>query len=56
MQALEDGARPEISSTWPHHIQKIIRVCWAQDPRQRPSFAVVVEALNKATVPEKGVE
>ena len=39
------GVRPEIPETCPEVYRKLIDVCWAQEPSQRPEFTRIVEQL-----------
>jgi serine/threonine protein kinase len=42
-----DGKRPDVPSTVPRSLEKIIVQCWAQEPQHRPSFAELLEQLQR---------
>jgi tRNA A-37 threonylcarbamoyl transferase component Bud32 len=44
------GARPEIPSWCPPELAKLIQMCWADDPNQRPSFNQIIEYLESWNV------
>ncbi len=51
LAALE-GDRPRIPRSWDKAIAQLLRASWADDPAARPSFAAVLEELNKYHVAE----
>jgi len=44
------GLRPTINESWRKEISNLIKSCWAQDSRKRPSFEEVMEHLQKVIV------
>ena len=42
VKPLMDGMRPDLPKTFPHSVRKVIQLCWAHDPAQRPSFDEVL--------------
>jgi hypothetical protein len=40
------GERPTIPSTCPRKLRKLIKKCWHQDPRKRPTFQRIVDKLR----------
>jgi serine/threonine protein kinase len=43
--AIKNGTRPTIPADCPQAYAELIKVCWANDPKDRPSFKTIVEAL-----------
>lgn len=43
--AVAHGNRPEIPSSTPRELQKIIESCWNEDSQKRPSFTYIAMAL-----------
>ena len=43
---LENGMRPEIGKNIESKFGEIIRDCWAQEPKQRPSFEEMCAKLS----------
>jgi len=41
------GERPPVPRHWDADLAQLLRSCWAGDPKLRPSFAAVLEVLNK---------
>lgn len=49
------GFRRPIPEAWPEEVQELIRICWEQDPRRRPSMkrvAVIMEMMVEEGIPE----
>ena len=49
------GFRRPIPEAWPGEVQELIRICWEQDPRRRPSMgrvAVIMEMMVEEGIPE----
>ena len=42
----EEGFRPPINPKLPQGLQDLIKACWAQQPEDRPSMAVVLQQLR----------
>lgn len=42
-----EGERPKLDSSWPSSFSNLLTRCWHQDPLQRPSFASIVEELDR---------
>jgi len=40
------GLRPPIAQHWPGYLQDLIKVCWHEDPTQRPSFHSILSTLE----------
>jgi len=43
----EKHKRPKIMRTWPSCVRSLLKSCWAHNPTSRPSFATIVQTLNK---------
>ena len=43
-----ENARPEVEKGWPKVVQRLMKNCWAADPRKRPSAQEIVRALGKS--------
>ena len=43
--AVAEGHRPEIPSSTPEHLRRIIEACWDEDSQKRPSFTYIAMAL-----------
>lgn len=41
------GERPKLDSSWPPAFSNLLTRCWHQDPLQRPTFANVIEELDR---------
>jgi serine/threonine protein kinase len=39
--------RPYLPPKWPAPVQRLVRACWAHDPRKRPSARAICEAIHK---------
>ncbi|KAJ4457303.1 putative protein tyrosine kinase [Paratrimastix pyriformis] len=46
MKVSTEGFRPAVPPGCPQQYETLMRECWAQDPRLRPSFDVIVERLR----------
>ena len=42
------GKRPPIPSTLPRYLHKLLKSCWKEDPRQRPTFDDFVDTITVA--------
>ena len=42
------GERPNIPRSWDANIAKMMRLCWAHEPRERPSFPAVLDLFTDA--------
>ena len=51
LAALE-GERPTIPRSWDGALAELLRTSWAAEPRQRPSYASVLEQLHAWHVSE----
>lgn len=40
------GWRPEIPSTWPLSVKRLLQKCWSPEPRERPPFDAVVRMID----------
>jgi len=45
-RVVEGGQRPRVEYWFPDALQTLLKVCWAQDATERPSFDEVVESLK----------
>eukprot|EP00276_Gloeochaete_wittrockiana_P025023 CAMPEP_0184360246 /NCGR_PEP_ID=MMETSP1089-20130417/124110_1 /TAXON_ID=38269 ORGANISM="Gloeochaete wittrockiana, Strain SAG46.84" /NCGR_SAMPLE_ID=MMETSP1089 /ASSEMBLY_ACC=CAM_ASM_000445 /LENGTH=509 /DNA_ID=CAMNT_0026699367 /DNA_START=135 /DNA_END=1661 /DNA_ORIENTATION=- len=43
---VKEGDRPDIQNNWPKGLTNIIRKCWAQDSKNRPTFKEVLSELH----------
>lgn len=43
---VRNGLRPEIPKDVPETLAKLMRACWDQDPKKRPTMSEVVAALE----------
>jgi len=50
---VKHGVRPSLPEYVPSETQALIARCWAQDPKERPSFAEVLQVLNEENAAEK---
>jgi serine/threonine protein kinase len=41
------GVRPKLDSSWPQGFSNLLTRCWHENPIQRPSFAAIVEELDR---------
>mmetsp|Transcript_9325 Transcript_9325/g.24345 ORF Transcript_9325/g.24345 Transcript_9325/m.24345 type:complete len:131 (+) Transcript_9325:766-1158(+) len=46
-EAAVEMARPEVPRHWDKSLAMLLRDMWADEPRSRPSFAAVIELLEK---------
>ena len=46
MEISKKGKRPEFKDNIPGCFQKLIKMCWSQLPKDRPSFKTIVEQLK----------
>jgi len=46
-----DGLRPEVPSSCPEPIAKLVRQCWAQRSEERPAFTEVLKRLDQFRMP-----
>ncbi len=44
---VKHAARPAVPAHVPDAMRRLIAACWAQDPKDRPSFAAVLALLNE---------
>lgn len=44
------GGRPDVSLSCPRPLADIIKACWDQDPKKRPSFQKLIDQLNNAKI------
>ena len=44
--AIENGQRPVIDKSWPPLFKDMLRRCWAEDPKDRPSLEMIVEEIS----------
>ena len=42
------GIRPKLESNWPLEFQRLLTACWDEDSTKRPSFVVIVKAVDDA--------
>lgn len=48
VMAVREGQRPDIPPNVPDALRHVITSCWAQAPRDRPSFSWIVDELQRA--------
>ena len=51
-----NNLRPRIPSSCSPRLEKLLKKCWAQDPKNRPDFNQIVEAFEKGEVEFSGTE
>ena len=44
--AAHHSSRPDVPRHWDAKLGTLLRMCWADNPSARPSFAAVLEVLN----------
>jgi len=47
-----EGKRLHIPQKMPKEMTKLLKLCWATDPKARPNFGVLAEAFESLVVPE----
>lgn len=45
------GNRMSISDDFPQEYAELIKKCWKQDPKERPSFKEIIISLEEAFIP-----
>ena len=45
-EVVERGKRPQITETVPDCYKKLIEKCWSQEPKEKPTFAEIVDILR----------
>ncbi|KAJ3285553.1 hypothetical protein HK104_009442 [Borealophlyctis nickersoniae] len=48
MNVVRSGERPQLPSDIPDDLSKLVKECWAHEPKQRPSFSSIVERLDSS--------
>ena len=46
MEIIVSGRRPRLNPEWLPTYRNLLEACWATDPRERPEFAEIVNALS----------
>lgn len=41
------GYRPKLFAAWSHRLSKLIGMSWSENPKERPSFAIIANELRK---------
>jgi len=50
MTVVNQNNRPKIPKNCPQNLSKFIKVCWSNDPKQRPDFNSIVRALESGAI------
>jgi len=53
---VNNGGRPIIPESVPQKVQELMEMCWNQDPKQRPTFDVIINLLLKKEYHIPGVK
>jgi len=46
-QVVVEGVRPDIDEYWPTKLQYLLKCCWSKEINERPSFDVIIDALEE---------
>lgn len=53
---VQKKSRPKIPKNCPQNLEKLICICWDQDPKVRPSFQSIVRALESGAISFPGTD